>query len=267
MLGGIEVEIGETATKCTGTTAQPTVVHFHGGGFTIGGPSDDRLYLSRLVQDLGARTVSVDYRLAPEHVFPAAVEDGVDVLATLLAGGTDPNTLLVSGESAGGGLAILVLQEAHRRQLPPPAGLLLQSPLVDFTASGRSHQLNADSDHVTSRASILWTAKTFLSGADPRVHSPLNGNLQTLPPTLIQVGDTEVLLDDSRALAMRLDSAGVTVHLEVWTDVLHTWHAFACLDASRRATERVVEFAHAQLTNRTAEPHPTPHHTQGRSIR
>nr|WP_064569852.1 alpha/beta hydrolase [Gordonia sp. LAM0048] len=243
VIDGIAVDVGLPDGDDQGDAVRPTIVHFHGGGFTIGGPADDRLYLSRLARSCGARTVSVGYRLAPEDPFPAAVIDGVHVLSALLAAGTDPGAIVVSGESAGGGLAVLMLQEARRRGLPSPAGLVLQSPLVDFTCSGNTHLRNAETDSVTSRASILRSVGDFLAGGDPGTNSPLRGDLAALPPTLLQIGDEEVLLDDSRALADGLRAAGVSAELDVWSDVLHTWHAFGCLGAARRATERVARFA------------------------
>ncbi|WP_155054429.1 alpha/beta hydrolase fold domain-containing protein [Streptomyces blattellae] len=246
---GVPVEVSRaTAADPDG----PVLLHFHGGGFTIGGPWDDRLYLSRMALALGGSAVSVGYRLAPEHPYPAAVHDGTTAYRALLESGVDARRVIVSGGSAGGGLALLVLREARRLGLPGPAGLVLQSPLVDFTVSGRSHTTNAATDPLTSRESIARAVTAFLAGADAAACSPLFGDLAALPPTLVQVGQDEVLLDDTLALVKEMSAAGVAVSHEVWPDVLHTWHGFGCLTAARVATERLASFARAQ----TAIPAP-----------
>ncbi|MEU9408202.1 alpha/beta hydrolase [Streptomyces sp. NPDC048281] len=242
--GGVPAEV---VTADGAPPAGPVLLHLHGGGFMLGAPPDDRLFLSGVATGIRGRTVSVDYRLAPENPYPAAVDDGVAVYEALLRSGVDPNSLVVSGESAGGGLALLCLQRAHRIGLPRPAGLVLLSPLADFTLSGASHETNAEGERFTSREGLARGLASFLAGADAHAVSPLANDLAGIPPSLVQAGDTEILLDDARGVAAGLRSAGVPVALEIWGGVLHTWHGFPHMTAAQRATTHVVRFLRERL--------------------
>lgn len=227
-LGGLGAEwaIPDGLTDEAG--AGNTLLYFHGGGYVVGSTVSHRHIVSRIALAAKARVLSVDYALAPENPFPAAVKDGVKAYRWLLDQGQKPEQIALAGDSAGGGLAAATLLAVREEGLPLPAGAALISPWSDLTCATDSYETRAETDPMITPEGIRELANVYLTGADPRdpLASPNFGNLAGLPPLLIQVGDDEVLLDDSRNLAARAREAGVDVDLEVAPDMFHVWHAF-----------------------------------------
>lgn len=223
-LGGLKAEWSVVDEAADG----PVLLYFHGGGYTLGSPLSHRPMTARLALAGGLRVLSVDYALAPEAPFPAAVRDGVNAYRWLLDEGHAPGKIAVAGDSAGGGLAMATLVAARDEGLPMPAAAVLISPWTDLTCSSPTYESCAALDPVITIEGIGEHASAYLGGADPRhpLASPNFADLSGLPPLLIQVGTDEVLLDDSRGLAARASEAGVAVELEVWDQMIHVWHAF-----------------------------------------
>jgi len=212
----------------SGVAKEPVLLYFHGGGYLTGSSVSHRHITSRISLAAAARVLSVDYALAPENVFPAAVNDGVKAYRWLLQQGYAPSRIAVAGDSAGGGLAAAMLLAARDEGLPLPACAALISPWSDLTCDTESYKTKADADPMITPEGIRLLASVYLGGADPRnpLASPNFADLKGLPPMLIQVGTDEVLLDDARNLAAAAKEAGVDVRLEVWDGMIHVWHAF-----------------------------------------
>lgn len=227
-LGGLRAEWHVPEGLSGAPEEQRTILYFHGGGYVIGSPVSHRHITGRLALDANARILSVDYALAPEHPFPAAVDDGLKAYRWLLTRGHAPGRIAIAGDSAGGGLSVATLLAARNEGLPMLAAASLISPWSDLTCSTGSYQTRADADPMITPEGIRELAATYLAGADARnpLASPNLADLHGLPPMLIQVGDDEVLLDDSRDLASRASAAGVDVTLEVAPGMIHVWHAF-----------------------------------------
>jgi acetyl esterase/lipase len=182
--------------------------------------------------------LAIDYRLAPEHRFPAPVEDTLAAYRYLLDSGIRPERIALAGDSAGGGLVVAAMLAIRQAGLPLPACGWCISPWVDMEASGASFVDRAEADPTVQKPMIQMMAEWYLGGADPRhPHaSPLYGDLRGLPPLLIQVGAAETLLDDSVALARTAGAADVRVDLQIWPEMIHIWHLyFPVLSAGRRA--------------------------------
>jgi acetyl esterase/lipase len=227
------------------------ICYLHGGGYMMGSIKTHREMVSRLSREARARVLLIDYRLAPENPFPAAVEDSVTGYRWLLSTGVDPGRVVIAGESAGGGLAVATLVALRDAGEPPPAAGVPVSPWVDMEALGESMTTKADIDPMVDRDDTLMLAKAYLSDADPRtpLASPLYADLAELPPLLVQVGTSEVLLDDATRLAERARSAGVDVVLEPWDEMIHMWHFFAAvLPEGQQAIERIGEFVREHTT-------------------
>ncbi len=220
----------------------PILLYFHGGGFRIASALAYRSYGSHLAAVLGARVLLVEYRLAPEHKFPKAVDDCFAVWESLLAEGIDTSRIVIAGDSAGGGLAASVTMHALADGVLP-AGVICCSPWVDLTITAATYDTNAESDKLFSRTSAEEAAPAYLGGADPMnpIASPLFGDWNGAPPLLILVGDAEVLLDDSRKLADVAKSAGVDVTLSVYPEMPHIWTM--SYPAFPEAVEGVTEMA------------------------
>ena len=228
-----------------GVRADRVVMYLHGGGYQIGSPATVRHMISLVSAAAQARVLSVDYRLAPEHPFPAAVEDALTAVRHLLRSGTDPAAVAIAGDSAGGGLALATLVALRDAGDPLPAAAVGISPWTDLALTGESMRTRADVEVMLQPAGMPETAATYLAGADPRhpYASPLYADLRGLPPILIHVGDAEVILDDSTRFAVKAREAGVDIALEVWDDMPHVWHAFAgLLPESDKAIERIGEW-------------------------
>lgn len=212
----------------TGMSGGPVLLYFHGGGYVQGSPLSHRHMTGRLALEANLRVLSVDYAMAPEHVFPAAVNDGLKSYRWLLDQGVPPGQIALAGDSAGGGLAVATMMMARDSDLPLPNCAVLLCPWTDLTCATGSYQTRAAVDPMTTEAGLKAMAEIYLGGADPKepLASPNFGNLKGLPPLYIQVGNDEVLLDDARHLANRAGEQGVGVRLDVVEDMFHVWQAF-----------------------------------------
>jgi len=228
-----------------GVVAERVICYLHGGGYVLGSINTHREMVSRLSRAASARVLILDYRLAPENPFPAAVDDSTVVYRWLLSVGVDPARLVIAGESAGGGLTVATLVALRDAgESLPRAGICL-SPWVDLECLGESMVTKAEIDPVLTRDSTLMWAKAYLGDTDPRtpLASPLYADLTGLPPLLIQVGTAEVLFDDATRLADCARAAGVDVILEPWDDMIHMWHSLAAiLPEGEQAIDRIGEF-------------------------
>lgn len=204
------------------------MVYFHGGGFMVGSIRSHFDLMYRLSCAAGCRVLAVDYRLAPEHRFPAALEDAFAAYQWLLSQGVDAADTVLAGDSAGGGLALSLLLHLKEGALPLPAAAGVMSAWTDLTAGGESYHTRAHHDPIHQRQMILAMATNYLGGqdpSDPRA-SPLFGDLSGLPPILLQVGDRETVLDDSKVFAEKARAAGVSVELEVYDGMIHVFQQF-----------------------------------------
>lgn len=212
-----------------GVAADKVVLYLHGGGYVMGSIDSHRTMMAMISAASGARVLGINYRLAPEHPLPAAVDDATAAYRWLLGQGVASGNLAIAGDSAGGGLTLAALLALRDAGEPLPAAAVCISPWTDMTGSGDSIRTKAEEDPMVSPASLSTHAKNYLGGADPKtpLASPLFADLKGLPPLLVQVGTAEVLLDDSRRLAERARAAGVDVTLEEGEDMIHVWHWFA----------------------------------------
>jgi len=240
-LGGVKV-IG---LQIADVEVVGTVLHLHGGGFAIGSARASLGLAADLARRTQMRVLSVDYRLAPEHPYPAALSDVSAAYEALVAEVDATHPIVVTGESAGGNLALALLVARRRDGLDMPAAIVLMSPMTDLTVSGPSFVSKAAVDPVLSAQAIRTRVDTYLAGADSSdaLVSPVNADLSGLPAMLIQVGSHEVLLDDSTRLAARAAADDVAVTLDVTPGVPHVFQAFAgILDEGDAALERIARF-------------------------
>jgi acetyl esterase/lipase len=238
---------GRRAVRVEPERARPgTILYFHGGSYVVGSPETAMSLTANLVVRTGITAVSVDYRLAPEHPFPAGIEDALAAYRELLANGTSPATIAFAGDSAGGGIAVATCLSARAATLPMPAALVAFSPGLDRTLSGESMDSKVGIDPFFTRERLAHTGAMYLAGQDPRhelISPAVVGDLTGLPPMLVQAGTNEVLLDDSTRIATRARNAGVDVILDVTADVPHVFQAFAgILDEADRALDRAALF-------------------------
>jgi acetyl esterase/lipase len=226
------------------------VLYFHGGGYAFGSEPLVRDFTWRLGAATGASVLYFDYRLAPEHPFPAAVDDASKVYRWL-AGRMNPARIIFVGDSAGGGLVLATLHKMRDEGFALPRAAVAISPWTDLALTGRSLQSNAKSDPMMDVNRLPEFARYYLGQADPRhpYASPLYGDAAGLPPTLIQVGSDEILLDDAVRMAAKLRQAGCDVELEEWPRMPHVWHHYARLiPEGRRAIERIGAFVQIRLS-------------------
>jgi len=238
------------ASTTPGARTDQTLLYIHGGAFVIGNPTDYRSLSAELGRAAGVSAVSLDYRLAPEHPFPAAVDDCVAAYRALLEGGIKPADIVLAGDSAGGGLVISTLVAARDAGLPMPAAALVISPWVDLACTGSSMQSKIAADPSITREGLLANAALYLQGQplNTALASPLYADLRGLPPVFVQVGTAEVLLDDAIRLVGALGAADVPVHLSVWPNMPHVWHIFSfMLSEGRDALTEAGVFLTASL--------------------
>jgi acetyl esterase/lipase len=225
-------------------------LYLHGGCYGSGSIETHRELMARLSLAASTRVLGLNYRLAPEHPFPAAVEDAAAAYRWLLDAGLDPACIAIAGDSAGGGLALATTIASRDAGLRLPGAVVCLSPWVDLALTGASMATKAGDDPIVSREMLLGWANLYLGGHDSRIPlaSPLYANLCGLPPLLIQVGSVEVLLDDAARLAERASTAGVSTTLEVWPEMIHVWHTFAAiLPEGREAIARIGDFVRSHL--------------------
>ncbi|TMB69193.1 MAG: alpha/beta hydrolase [Chloroflexi bacterium] len=227
-----------------------TIYWLHGGGYCIGSINTHRGMLARISAATRARVFAIDYRLAPEDPFPAAVEDAVSGYLWLLASGVDPEQIIIGGDSAGGGLAVATVVALKEDGKPLPAAAVCISPWTDMALTGDSLRSKAETDPMITNDGITRVRDAYVGDSDPSAPlvSPIYAGLSGLPPLLIQVGENEVLLNDSTRLAERAEAAGVDVTLEVWPEMIHVWHFFAAmLPEGQKAIDRIGEWVRQRL--------------------
>jgi epsilon-lactone hydrolase len=250
-LGGIPVIFIDIADVEPGGT----ILHIHGGGFALGSAAGSVGLASSLARKTGMRAVSVDYRLAPEHPYPAALQDVMAAYRALLEQAGSAGHIVVSGESAGGNLAVELLIAGKAEGLAMPAAALLMSPMTDLTVSGSSYAGKADGDPAISAQAIRTRAADYLAGTDPAdpLVSPIFADLSGLPPLLIQAGSHEVLLDDATRLAAKAAADDVSVILDITPGVPHVFQAFAALlEEGDAALNRVARFVKDNTAQKAA---------------
>ena len=229
-----------------GAEAGPTLMYLHGGGYLACSPQTHRPITTAFARH-GFRVFAPDYRLAPEHRFPAALDDAVSAYRGLLAAGTPPQRLVIAGDSAGGGLALAAMLALRDAGAPLPAAAALFSPWTDLAATGATLKTNDRLDAMFSGAGVGEIARAYLGDAGARtpLASPLYADLRGLPPLLVHVGEREVLRDDSTRLAERARAAGVDVELTIWPVVPHCWQLFhLVMPEGRRSLAIAADFLH-----------------------
>jgi len=227
------------------------ILYFHGGGFRIGSVASHRDLIAQIALASGCRVLAINYRLAPEHRFPAALDDAIAAYDWMLGQGLTPGNVAFAGDSAGGNLVLAAMLALRERGLPLPVSAVLMSPWTDLAATGTSYVTRAEADPIHQRAMIQTLAKNYLGGqGDPRdpLVSPLYADLRGLPPLLIQVGDRETVLDDSVMLTDLARAAGVDVNLEVWDGMIHVFQMFGAeLPEAHRAIASIAGFLNQHL--------------------
>ncbi len=245
--GGVEGEW----IAAPGAEPSRVILYLHGGGYTAGSIVTHRAMASRISRAADARVLAINYRLAPEHPFPAAVEDATAAYRWLLANGIAPGRIVIAGDSAGGGLTISTLLALRDAKQPMPAAAVPISPWTDLAATGESLRTLAARDPMVQADPLREMAKLYLGKTDAKnpLASPLYANYQGLPPMLIQVGGAEILLDDARRVADKARAAGVDVTLEVWDEMVHVWHVFAkLLPEGQEAIDRIGGFVREHMS-------------------
>jgi acetyl esterase/lipase len=227
------------------------ILYFHGGGFRLGSVTSHRDLMAQIALASGCRVLAINYRLAPEHRFPAALDDALAAYGWMLDCGLKSENVAFAGDSAGGNLVLAAMLALRERGLPLPVSAVLMSPWTDLAATGSSYVSRAEADPIHQRSMILALAKNYLGGQgdpyDPLV-SPLYADLAGLPPLLIQVGDRETVLDDSVMFADLARAAGVDVSLEVWDGMIHVFQMFGAeLAEAHRAIASIAQFLNRHL--------------------
>lgn len=253
---GLTVEPVTTAdfkgewVKASGARTDAALLYFHGGAYVFCSPRSHRHLVAALSEASGVAAFALDYRLAPENPFPAAIEDSVAAYRWLLDQGISPNRIIIGGDSAGGGLTLATMLRLRDAGLPLPAAGVCISPWVDLTLAGASYTANDEA--IATRDRLAGYVKLYLTNdSDVRnpLVSPAFANLTGLPPLLIQVGAAEPFYDDSIQLDLAAKACGVETTLEIWPEMIHVWHYFhPMLAEGRQAIARIGEFVQANLT-------------------
>jgi acetyl esterase/lipase len=235
-----------------GATRDRVILYLHGGGYVMGSINTHRAMIARISRAARAKALALEYRLAPEHPFPAAVEDATAAYRWLLAQGYPAGKIVIAGDSAGGGLTLATLFALRDAETPLPAAAVPISAWSDMEGTGASIKTRASRDPMVAAGMLFNLAKAYVGDADPRtpLASPLHGDYHGLPPMLMHVGDAEILLDDTTRVAEKAKAAGVKVDLEVWDDMVHVWHVFAkILPEAQQAIDRIGRY----VIERTAD--------------
>jgi epsilon-lactone hydrolase len=244
--GGVRAEW----TTTPNADRDAALLYLHGGGYVIGSLESHRHLVGEAGRACGVAALALDYRLAPEHPFPAAVEDALAGYRFLLGRGLAAARIALAGDSAGGGLVVAAMLAIRDAGLPQPGCGWCISPWVDMEAIGETMTSRAAADPTVQRAGLLDMARLYLNGADPRspLAAPIYGDLKGLPPLMIQVGACETLLDDALRLAGAAGAADVRVDLQIWPEMVHVWHLFHPeLKAGREALASGSGFVRARL--------------------
>ncbi|HEY4265419.1 MAG TPA: alpha/beta hydrolase [Micropepsaceae bacterium] len=235
------------------TDPQRLLLYFHGGGYVSGSPESHRALVGKLCRVAGAAALSLDYRLGPEFPFPAGLRDAVDAYRFLISKAYPPESVVLAGDGAGGGLAVATMMAIRNGGLPMPAGLIAMSPWADLTLSGWSIMQNAESDPVMSWEMLFVSARHYLKGANPAdpYASPVFGSMRDFPPIMIHAGNRELLKDDASRLGELAAASNVPVSVEVYDGMGHLFQAEASQDA-KVSLHRLGQF----IRTRTPETAP-----------
>ena len=245
-VGGVPGEVVATAASAP----DRHVLFLHGGAYSVGSPRLYRLFTWRLANAGRARVLAIEYRLAPEHPFPAALDDVVQAYRWLLSGGADPRRLAIAGDSAGGGLTLAAMLKLRDQGAPLPSAAVVMSPWTDLALTGRSLHTNAASDPMLVAAEVPRLARFYVPESEARnpYASPLYGDPRGLSPTLIQVGSDEILRDDAVSMAEKMKAAGCEVELQVWPRMPHVFQVLAAVvPEARKAIAEIARFLQAKL--------------------
>ena len=246
-----QTSLGGVPTERSTTVADDgrAVLYIHGGGFVGGSPATHRALTWRLAEKTSAAIYAIDYRLAPEHPFPASLDDCVSAYRALLENGYAPAAISIGGDSAGGNLALATCLKLKMDRIPQPASLFCLSPVTDLAGEPNSRHVNRRSDAMFDVRGFGSVPGRYCPNHNPKdpLVSPLYGDVAGFPPTLLHCSRDELLRDDSVMMAEKLRAAGVDVELEVWPKVFHVWHIAAdTIPESRQAIEKVVRFVSAR---------------------
>jgi len=220
-----------------------TILYLHGGGYVMGSYNTHRALIGRIARAAGCKTLAINYRKAPEHAYPLALQDALAAYKQMIAEGYE--NIFIMGDSAGGGLTLALLQLIRKYKLPKAAGAVLLSPWTDLTLSGESIQTKKDNDPLITPHLLEIFSKRYYADADPTnpLISPHFADVKGFPPTLIQVGSNEVLFDDSIRMAQKLNKAGVKVTLETYDGMMHVWQFFGgIMPEANKAIDKIGEF-------------------------
>ena len=244
--GGIRGEWVETDRRNSGV-----LLYLHGGGYIAMSPETHRPITSAFARQ-GFRVFAPDYRLAPEHRFPAAIDDAAACYRDLLSRETDPQSLVIAGDSAGGGLSLSLLLSLRDAGTPLPSGCVLFSPWTDLAVTGASIRSNDRRCALFFGDTIVSAAPHYLGSADPKnpLASPLYADLSQLPPLLVHVGENEVLLDDSPRLAERALAAGTSATLQIWPVVPHDWQLAPMIPEAGQSLHEAGDFLRQAIAQR-----------------
>ena len=230
--------------------SEKVILYLHGGGYVTGSIEDHRMMCGLLANATGAKVLLPEYRLAPEHPFPAALDDALKVYQWLLDQGYSSANMIIAGDSAGGGLSIATVLALKKKSGSLPAAVVCLSPWTDLALTGQSHTTKAKAEAILNKDvlhewALCYTDESNLT--NPLV-SPVHGDFHGFPPLLIQVGSEEILLDDSTLLAEKARSAGVDVILKIWDGMWHVWQALGDLIPENKKTfEEIGEFVNARF--------------------
>lgn len=235
-----------------GAPEDRALLYLHGGAWMLGSPRMYRRFVSGLAEACGVRALVIDYRLAPEHPYPAALDDCLAAYTWLLESGISADKIIVAGDSAGGNLTLALLVRLRDEGKPLPAGAVAISPATDLAATGDSYRTRKALDPFFYKTGVSHAVLDYITTHDPRhpYLSPLYADLQGLPPLLIHVGDHEILLDDALGFGERARQAGVPVQTVVWPGMFHVFHMWGdLLPEAKRANSQVAEWVRGRLEN------------------
>jgi len=218
------------------------ILYLHGGAYAVGSPHVHREFLSRLARACRVKVLAIDYRLAPEHPFPAALEDAIIAYRWLVSGGYDPSSIVIAGDSAGGGLAIATLVSLRDSGTPLPAGAVCLSPWVDLASANET--LDQDNDPILNAEILAHFARAYAAQTDPHnpLISPIFADLKGLPPILIHAGTNEILYDQITQFYEKARQAEVEVVLELWKDLFHVFQIVPILPEAKQSLEKIATF-------------------------
>ncbi len=235
-----------------GTLEDRVILYLHGGGYNIGSPNTHRELAAHISMESGAKVLLPDYRLAPEHPFPSALEDATSAYRWLLGTGLTGRNISIAGDSAGGGLSIATSISLRDAGEPSPASIACISPWTDLEMTGNSIKTHAEIDPMLNLQSLKIMASNYIGDADPRspLISPIHADLKGISPLLIHVGSDEMLLDDSTRIAEKAKNAGVDVTLKIYDKMWHVWHFnVKLMPEARSAIEELGSFIRKHFVN------------------